>query len=220
MHIFLARHHTWYEIGENCVVSDQLSHWPSCSPDGDFSQHLRVMKAKADSYAVHLRSPKLTASDIRIFHRTIYAPAMKYSLPAVAVDKEAFAPVQSRILTSILNGLGVSRTIPTAIRHGPAAMGGLDLLDLQTESGISSLKLFRDSVFSMSETGKMILINLHYSQLESGLGTPLLASPSVPVSYLTPTWVTSVRQFLFNIIFKFTLRTPRNICFVLTLIST
>jgi hypothetical protein len=77
------------------------------------------MKSKADLYASRLTSPKLTASDIRIFHRTNYAPAMKYPLPAIAVDKEVFPPVQSNIMTAILNGLGVSRNIPTAIQHGP-----------------------------------------------------------------------------------------------------
>ena len=124
------------------------------SPDGDFSPHLRVMKFKADSYASRLSSPKLTAADIRIFHRNIYTPAMKYSLPAIAVDEELFAPVQSKILAAILNGLGISRTIPTPIRHGPTAMGGLDLLDLRTEAGISAIKLLRDSIFAKSETGQ------------------------------------------------------------------
>lgn len=168
------------------------------SPDVDFSQHIRVMKSKADFYASRITSPKLTAADIRIFHRTIYAPAMKYSLPAIAVDEEVFAPVQSKIMTAILNGLGVSRNIPTAIRHGPLAMGGLDLLDLRTEAGISAVKLLCDSIFAMSETGKMILINLYYSQLEAGIGKPLLSAPAIAISYLTPTWVTSVRQFLFQ----------------------
>ena len=41
------------------------------SPLGDFSKHLTVMKDKADSYAIRLRSPKLTPSDVRIFHRSI-----------------------------------------------------------------------------------------------------------------------------------------------------
>jgi hypothetical protein len=124
---------------------------------------------------------------------------MLYSLPAVAIDEEAFAPVvQSKILASILNGIGVSRTIPTAIRHGPVSMGGLDLMDLCTEAGIASVNLFRDSIFSSSETGKMIHINLSHGQLESGLGSPLLEHPDIPVPYLTPTWITSIRQFAYQ----------------------
>lgn len=124
---------------------------------------------------------------------------MKYSLPAIAVDEEAFSLVQSKIMTTILNGLEVLRHIPTAIRHGPLAMRGLDLLDLRTEAGILAVKLLHDSIFAMSETGKMIHLNLYYySQVESGIGEPLLEVPAIAVSYLTPTWVTSVRHFLYQ----------------------
>ena len=72
--------------------------------NGCFSKHLQVMTSKADKYAVSLWSPKLTVSDVRTFHRVIYTPAMKYSLPAIAINEEAFAPVQSKVLASILNG--------------------------------------------------------------------------------------------------------------------
>ena len=169
------------------------------SPLGDFSTQQQILKDKADSYASTLKSPRLTAADIRVFHRSIYAPAMKYSLPAIAVDEECFAPVQSKILAAMLNGIGVARTIPTAIRHGRhISMGGLDLLDLRTEAGISAIKLLRNSIFASSETGKMIIINQYQSQLESGLGVPLLEDPSIAVSYLTPTWLTSIRQFAFQ----------------------
>jgi hypothetical protein len=47
----------------------------------------------------------------------------------------------------------------------------------------------------MSPIGKMIIINLHHSQLEAGIGSNLLEHPSIPLSYLTPTWITSIRQF-------------------------
>jgi hypothetical protein len=90
------------------------------------------------------------------------------------------------------------RTIPTAIRHGPLSMGGLDIIDLRTEAGIAAIKLHCDSIFSASETGKMVLVNLYHSQLESGLGVPLLENPSILVSYLTPTWLTSICHFAYQ----------------------
>ena len=77
-------------------------------------------------------------------------------------------------------------------------MGGLGLIDLRTDADIAALKLLRNSVFSMSETGKMIMINLYHSQRESGLGHPLLERPDISVSYLTPTWLTSIRQFAYQ----------------------
>ena len=42
----------------------------------------------------------------------------------------------------------------------------------------------------------MILTNIQYSQLEAGIPEPLLENPNIHISYLTPTWITSVHQYL------------------------
>ena len=70
------------------------------------------------------------------FHRTTYGPSMRYVIPALAIDEEELAPVQSNILASMLQKLGYSSKLPTATCHGPKELGGLDLLDLRTELGI------------------------------------------------------------------------------------
>lgn len=60
-----------------------------------------------------------------------------------------------------------------SIRHGPKEFGGLDLCDLRTdEVGIEAVKFFRDSLYSDSENGKLLRLNLEYSQLEAGIGPP------------------------------------------------
>lgn len=41
-----------------------------------------------------------------------------------------------------------------------------------------------------------MILNVKYSQIESGIKEPLLECPVIPISYLTPTWILSVRQFL------------------------
>ena len=91
----------------------------------------------------------------------------------------------------------VQSTIPTAIRHGPPELGGLAIYDLRTEAGIEAVKCFRDAVYSRSECGKLLLLNLQYSQLEAGIGEALLEHPKIHISYLTPSWILSLRQFLF-----------------------
>ena len=94
------------------------------TPEGDFADHIAMLKSKADKYAGYLRSPRLTAFDVKIFHRTMYGPAMRYSLPAVAVDEEELETIQTKILPIIVQKLGHSSKLPTAIRHGPTEMGG------------------------------------------------------------------------------------------------
>ncbi|KAI2512440.1 hypothetical protein MHU86_1893 [Fragilaria crotonensis] len=128
----------------------------------------------------------------------MYAPAMQYVLPCLALDEEEMAPVQTQVITSILQKLGYSSKLPTEIRYGPSELGGLDLMDLRTELGISTIKYMRDSIYSGTEAGKLMLLNLKYSQIESGIARPLLEYPGLGIPYLTPTWITSVRQFLFQ----------------------
>ena len=41
-------------------------------------------------------------------------------------------------------------------------------------------------------------MNLHYSQIEAGIGEQLMEHPSIPLSYLTPTWMMYLRQYLHN----------------------
>ena len=168
------------------------------SPMGDFSTQLQILRTKANNFAIRLRSPKLTATDIATFHRTAYAPSMRYVLPVIVIDEEELATVQPQVLQAMTNKLGYSRTTRIEIQHGPTAMGGLCLYDLRTKVGISQLKYFRDSVFSNSKAGKLMLINVQYMQLESGPSLPHLEHPHIRISYLTPTWTTSLRQFLFQ----------------------
>ena len=168
------------------------------SPLGDFSEQLQVLKAKADQFSVRLRSPRISKQDIQTFHRTMYTPAMRYVLPSLAVDEEELATVQSSILSTMLNKLGFSSKTPTAIRHGPTEMGGHDLMDLRTEVGISQLKYLRDSIYSDSEVGKLMILNVKYSQIEAGLKEPILENTGAHLPYLTPTWTTSLRQFLYQ----------------------
>ena len=86
---------------------------------------------------------------------------------------------------------------PTAVRHEPQELGGLDLLNLCTESGISRVKKYMfDAIYRQSEAGKLILLNVKAAQLESGLCTPLLEHPSIHIPYATHTWTTSLRSFL------------------------
>lgn len=166
------------------------------SPTGNNSGQLHQYQRKAKAFASKLHSPRLTASDIRTFHRSIYVPTMRYGLTATIATAQELQKIQSGVIASMLQKMHVSSKIPTAIRHGPKALGGLDIYDLRTEIGIEQLKFLRDALYSNSAAGKMIMINLHMMQQEAGVDFPLLEHPSEPVPYITTTWLTSVRDFL------------------------
>jgi hypothetical protein len=124
---------------------------------------------------------------------------MRYSLAAIAADEESLGFIQTKVLKSMLQKFHISSTIPTSLRHGPIELGGLGLYDLRTEAGIEAIKFLRNSLYdSDSKAGNLIRLNLQYSQREAGVGFHLLEKPQEPISYLTPSWILSIRQFLSN----------------------
>ncbi|KAI2509566.1 hypothetical protein MHU86_4827 [Fragilaria crotonensis] len=168
------------------------------NPIGDFSHHVSILKKKADEYASRIQTPRLTSSDIRVFVRTTYEPAMRYSLPTLVIDEEELEQIQTRILPTIVQKLGMNRNLPTAVRHGPLSMGGLGLMDLCTECGIEMVKYFRHHIYRRTEVGELLVIQLKTLQLEAGILPHLLEHPTIVLDYLTPTWILSLRQFLSN----------------------
>ena len=168
------------------------------APNGDFTTQLEILRDKAQKYSARLRKSRLTAGEAYTFYRTTYIPAMTYTLPALACNEEELQQVQSAVLPALLNQLGVHSKFPTALRHGPNQYAGLDIADLRTESGIYLLKALRDSVFASNDHGQMMITSIKTSQLESGISNDLLLHPSIAISYLTPTWITTIRQYLYN----------------------
>jgi hypothetical protein len=53
------------------------------NPMGDFTDHLQHLKQKATVFSRRILSPRLTTTDVEIFHRSVYIPSMRYSLAAV-----------------------------------------------------------------------------------------------------------------------------------------
>ena len=103
------------------------------------------------------------------------------------------------MMTTALQKLGSSKTTPTAIRHSPHIFGGLNLVYLRSEIGISQIRFFRHAIYSGSEAGKLLLISLKYTQIEAGIPEQLLEKPNIHVSYyITSTWLTLLRQFLYT----------------------
>ena len=170
------------------------------NPMGDFNHHVLILKKKADEYASRIQTPRLSSSDIRVFVRTTYEPAMRYSLPALAIDEEELEPDSdtSDIAGNRSKARDESDSVQQQCSHGPMSMGGLGLMDLRTESGIEMAKYFRHHIYRRTEVGELLVIQLKTLQLEAGILPHLLEHPAIVLDYLTPTWILSLRQFLSN----------------------
>ena len=149
------------------------------NPIGDFTDQLDILRNKSNTMATRIHFSRISADNMRTFLRTMYAPAMLYALPAVATDEENLAKVQASMIATALQKMGASKTTPTAIRHGPTDLGGLNIIDLRTELGICNLRFLRNAIYTGSEAGKLIIMSLKYTQLEAGTSLNILEHTSV-----------------------------------------
>ena len=166
------------------------------APDGNYKSEAQFLQAKADNFARRLIISNLNKMETFIFHRSTYVPAMTYSSCVITLDTDTLNKIQRKAIAAILEKLGLNRNFPRCVAFGPKELCGLGLLDLSVEQGVRQICHFLDHIFAEDSIGNMILIKLRYLQLESGSGSHLLADPSIPFSYLTPCWLTSMRDFM------------------------
>ena len=167
------------------------------SPTSEWTKQIEILKRKMDKLAGRLLTSSLSFDDVRVFYQSIYTPSIRCVLPTLSIDEKHLEEIQTRSIEALLIRKGFNCHFPRRITHGPQAWGGLGILDIKTEGGLSQIKEFRHALYGDSEPGKLMMYSLKYSQMESGLGFHLLEDPTVFISWLTPTWIMSLRQFLF-----------------------
>jgi hypothetical protein len=112
------------------------------------------------------------------------------------MNRKQLTSIQTWATGTFLRKMGYNRNFPRAVAFAPESMGGLDLRHLPTEQGLSQIRFLFEHVYNDTLTGKMMLISLESLQLEAGTASLLLTDPTPYLPYITPCWITSLRDFL------------------------
>jgi hypothetical protein len=64
------------------------------APDGNYQKEAEFLLFKANQYAVHLSTSRLSEMDTFIFHRSTYIPSMTYSLLVTTIDVAILNKIQ------------------------------------------------------------------------------------------------------------------------------
>ena len=153
-----------------------LSH---LSPTSEWTKQIEVLNANMDNLAGHPLTSSLSFDDVHVFYQSIYTLSICYAFPALSIDEKHLEEIQTRSIEALLIRKGFNHYFSRRITHGPQVRGGLGILDIKTESGLSQIKEFRHALYGDFEPGKLMMYSLKYSQMESGLGFHLLKDPKV-----------------------------------------
>jgi len=165
-------------------------------PLGLFDDEFEHLLHKANAHASRLAGSSLGSYDALTFFRSSFMSSVGYSFPVVPLSFDACRRIQGKMISTVLNKISYNRHFPRAVAYGPIALGGLDLPTIYVEQGIAKISTFLRHASSDSELGKIFLIILRVQQLEAGVSGQLLEHARLPIPYLTPSWITALRDFM------------------------
>ncbi len=122
--------------------------------------------------------------------------AVSYSFGITTIPVTALQLIQSHPTMTFLQKMGFNCHFPRVVAFGPQELGGLALRNLPVEQGIVCIMMLLEHIYNGSETGKLNLVALHSLQLKACTEQLLLAEPIPKLSYITPSWISAIRDFL------------------------
>ena len=141
------------------------------------------MQEKIDTMAQQLRQISMSSLLIRKYYFTMYLPAVKYSLYVTTMTMKELHSVQSLITAVTLNKLDYHRKCPHTVAFAPARLFGCGMCALL------------DYIGTGHKIGDVMAISLQSLQIEAGISSDILASPSKELTYVTDCWFLGLRKF-------------------------
>jgi hypothetical protein len=87
--------------------------------------------------------------------------------------------------------------MPAAVIHGPSSLRGLDMCPLYEEQGASKIQHFTKHWRSQSEVSNLLQIMMSWTQIFSGMGSPILQYPHLVLPHLACLpFISLMREFL------------------------
>jgi hypothetical protein len=164
------------------------------APDGNENMEHSYRIIQARKMGQRIRAAPLGREHIVTGFRAIWKAMIQYPLGATCFNSQQCHQLQTKYLPYFLSKMGINRTTATAVRHGPACYGGLEVFNLETEQGVQHASLIVSHLRKEDEVGQMLHISLDHLQLQAGVSWPVMSQPGhsqrlyVDNCYLTHTW--------------------------------
>ena len=152
-------------------ASEMLGVW--MCPNGDHSKMLQELRQVSARWASKIQAGNPSREVAwTALHKTISAK-LKYSMPISTFSEEECKYIMAPAIAIGLQKSGICSTFPTAARHAPITSGGLHVLNLHTEMGVSRTVSLLEHCHRNTPTGDLIHLNIEHLVLEAGLYGPI-----------------------------------------------
>ena len=178
--------------------SEMLGIW--MAPNGNHHKMKRHLRQTTLAWASKLKLGNPTNIVAwTALHKTISAK-MKYSMAVSRFTQKECDYIMAPAITVGLTRSGINRNFPKDARHAPITSGGLHVLQLYNEMGVTRTNMILEHCFNKTPTGRFITINIEHLVLEAGLfGTIWDMNVDTLEKYCTTsTWIFHTIKFNFQ----------------------
>ena len=110
--------------------------------------------------AVSLGIAIISRKEAWVYHRSMAAPGLTYSLPAGTLTKDQCKSVQAPLIMALLPALGYNSNMPCKLVHGPTSIGRLGIAHLFAKQGSQKIRTILHHLQTNSTLGQVIRICL------------------------------------------------------------
>jgi hypothetical protein len=162
---------------------------------GREEDHDKYLKDKSDNLGNKIYTCQLNRRQSRMAYNSCYVPALLYSLTAVNLTKNQTDCIQQHALTNFIRKCGFDKHFPRSVVYGSEKFGGLGFTQLYVASCSNKIQSLLAHINSNTMLGKMFLINMNWTQMLTGLSTPILKE-NTNINYVTSNWFIGLCEFM------------------------
>jgi hypothetical protein len=136
--------------------------------------------------------------DAYLAYNCYYIASIGYTLAATKMYINQCDAIQSPVICTTLNKMGINRNVARKIVFGPKTLRGLEMHDFYTIQGTKGLQYFLGHVMCNDGNGNRARIFMESTQLEVGLYEPclFLNYKMAGLHLLNKTWITAIWEHL------------------------
>ena len=168
-------------------------------PAGTQRRQFTELLQKSNDATAFLDSCNLTRMEAWTYYYACYLPSITYPIANCHFSKHHLSKIQRKAMSRIVSKCGYNRNTKKEILYGPLQYGGANFRHLFDQQGLGQLTLFLRHWRQKTVAGKLLRHVVAWAQVTTGMASPILEVPSLPLPHLESKWLASLRGYLASI---------------------
>ena len=140
------------------------------------TKEFTVMLMKSRRFAKFLAACPLTRYEALISYSQFFIPSVAYGAVELSLTHVEIEQLHRIYIPRLLPRLGYQSSFPRAVTFAPKIVGGIGLVPLNTIITQRKITFMIRQFRAHADLGKVLLINLRWTQIQAGRRAPLFLS--------------------------------------------